>query len=160
MEPKGSLPHSQVTATCPYPEPDQSSPLFRIPFPENPSLLSSHLRLCLPSGLSPPGIPTKTLYAPLLSPIHATFPAHLILLDLITRTIFGEHYKSLSSSLCSYLHSTPLLPRPSSAHIYSSVPYSQTPSTGTLKFLLRNTLRIAVYVYRIGRLGTVRIKGA
>jgi len=26
MEPKGSLPHSQVPATCPCPEPDQSSP--------------------------------------------------------------------------------------------------------------------------------------
>jgi len=25
MEPEGSLPHSQVTATCPYPEPDQSN---------------------------------------------------------------------------------------------------------------------------------------
>jgi hypothetical protein len=26
MEPEGSLPHSQEPATCPYPEPDQSSP--------------------------------------------------------------------------------------------------------------------------------------
>ena len=26
MEPKGSLPHSLEQATCPYPEPDQSSP--------------------------------------------------------------------------------------------------------------------------------------
>jgi len=31
-------------------------------------------------------------------------PAHLILLDLITRTILGEEYRSLSSSLCSTLH--------------------------------------------------------
>ena len=46
--------------------------------------------------------PTKTLYAPL--PKLATCPAHLILLDLITRTIFGEQYRSLSSSLCSVLH--------------------------------------------------------
>ena len=29
-------------------------------------------------------------------------PSHL---DLITRTIFGEQYRSLSSSLCSFLHS-------------------------------------------------------
>jgi len=30
--------------------------------------------------------------------------AHLILLDLITRTILGEEYRSLSSSLCSAFH--------------------------------------------------------
>jgi len=50
------------------------------------------------------GIPTKTLYAPILPTISATSPAHLILLDLIPRTIFGE-YRSLSSSLCSFRHS-------------------------------------------------------
>jgi len=42
---------------------------------------------------------------PLLSLIRATCPAHLILLDFITRTILGEEYRSLSSTLCSYIHS-------------------------------------------------------
>ena len=37
MEPEGSLPHSQVPATCSYPEPAQSSPYPKIPLPENPS---------------------------------------------------------------------------------------------------------------------------
>jgi len=37
MEPEGSLPHSQVSATYPNPEPDQSSPCPHIPLPEDPS---------------------------------------------------------------------------------------------------------------------------
>ena len=41
---------------------------------------------------------------PLSSPIRATCPVHLILLNFITRTILGEEYKSFSSSLCNLLH--------------------------------------------------------
>ena len=41
---------------------------------------------------------------PLSQPIRATCPAHLILLDFITRTILGQGYKSFSSSLCNLLH--------------------------------------------------------
>jgi hypothetical protein len=46
------------------------------------------------------------------NPVYASYlpytcymPAHLILLDLITRPILGEQYRSLSLSLCSFLHS-------------------------------------------------------
>jgi len=42
---------------------------------------------------------------PLSSPVRATCPSHLILLDFITRTILGEEYKSVSSSLYNLLHS-------------------------------------------------------
>ena len=73
------------------------------------------LQLCLglPSGLIPSGFPTKTLSSPLLFPINATRPAHFILLDFITQIILSE-YRSLNSSLCSFLHyhvtSSPLGP--------------------------------------------------
>jgi hypothetical protein len=43
MEPEGSLLHSQVPATCPYPEPTPSSP-------HNPSnFLKIHINIILPS---------------------------------------------------------------------------------------------------------------
>jgi len=37
MEPEGSLPHSQVPTTCPYPEPAWSSPYPHVPLPKDPS---------------------------------------------------------------------------------------------------------------------------
>jgi len=39
MEPESSLPHSQVTANCAYPEPARSSPYPHILLPEDASYL-------------------------------------------------------------------------------------------------------------------------
>jgi len=63
------------------------------------------LRLGLLSRLFPSGFPTKTVHTTRLSPTRATCPAHLIHLEFITRKILGEECRSLSSSLCSFLHS-------------------------------------------------------
>jgi hypothetical protein len=89
MEPQGSLPHLQETVTCPYPEPDQSSPRPSSHF------LEIHLNISLqstpgsskwsPSLSFPYHNPVCT--SPLLSFIRATCPAHLILHDFIIRII-------------------------------------------------------------------------
>ena len=138
MEPEGSLLHySQVSATCPYPEPVWSSPS------PTPHCLKIHLNFILtskpPSGFYPSGFPTKILYTPHLSPTGATCSAHLILLDFITQIIFGEEYR-LSSSLSSFLHypvtSSFLGPNillnslfSNSLSLHSSFTYMSTPPT-------------------------------
>ena len=74
-------------------------------------LLKFHLNIILQST---PGSPKQSLFLKFphqnpvytsLFPIRSICPAHLILLDFITRTILGEGYRSLSSPLCSFLHS-------------------------------------------------------
>ena len=99
MEPEGSLPHSQVPATCPYPDPD--NPVHATPshFLKIYLKISSHLHQGLPSGFISSDFPTKT---PLLSPIRATYPAHLTLLDFITRTILGEKCRSSCNKYIPY----------------------------------------------------------
>ena len=106
MEPEGSLPRVQEPAICPYPEPDQSSPFPPFHLLKIRSLLSSHLRLGLPSDfaalISPPKPCTHLFCSPYT---HTTCSFHFILIDLITRIIFGKEYRSLRSSSCSVLHS-------------------------------------------------------
>jgi hypothetical protein len=94
-------------------------------------ILSFHLCLGLPSDLHPLGFPTKALYAPLLSPIRATCPAHLSLLHFITRMIFGESTEH--KALCYAVFSTPLLPHP-----------GMTVTTANYCDMVRNELRPAI----------------
>jgi hypothetical protein len=90
----------------------------------------SHLRLGLPRGLFPSGFHTKTVYVPRLHPLRATCPAQLILLDLITRIIFGQEYRSFSSSLCSFLH-YPVTSSLLGPNIFLSTPFSNTLSVSS-----------------------------
>ena len=68
-------------------------------------ILFSHLRLGLTSSPFRTCLLTKTLCAPHLSPISAKCTAFLIILDLTTRIIYDEEYRSESCSLCIFFHS-------------------------------------------------------
>ena len=99
MEAENSLPHLQEPTNCLYPESDKSSPcpipLLNIPFniiPSSPpwsSRQSPSLRF-----------PQQNRFCTSFFPIRATCLVHLILLDLITRIIFGEGYSLLGSLSC------------------------------------------------------------
>ena len=65
--------------------------------------ISSHLSLVSQVVSFPQVSPPKSCIR--LSHIRATSPAHLVLLDFITLKIFGFEYRSLRSSLCSFLNS-------------------------------------------------------
>lgn len=83
--------------------------------------------MCLPSGLEPRVLPTKTLYNLPSTAIYATFPSRLILLELspwcylVKNTIY-ETFPHNATSSC------PLLPRPS----YAEVPSLNSNSTERL----------------------------
>ena len=141
MEPEGSSPYSQVPNTCPYPEPDRSSPC-----PPHPTswrsilILSSHLYLRLPSGLFPSGFPTKTPYTPILSPKRATCPAHNIL-DLIALSLW---YSLMRETRWTKAPSFGIL---RSAEWYSSLPtfrYNLSVPYSMVKQTKRNTGNILV----------------
>ena len=83
-------------------------------------VLLSHLSLGVQIGLFLLGFLTKNLHAPLLSPLRAICPTHLILLYFTIRSCTNHealHYAVSSSTL---------LPRPSWSQIVFSILFSNT----------------------------------
>ena len=93
MEPGGSMPHSQgLQLSLSWAKSIQFLVLISISLRPI-QILSSKLRLSIPKGLFPVGLPVKILKALIPSTILSTWPAHLNFLDLISLTILGERYK-------------------------------------------------------------------
>ena len=77
-----------------------------IPFPEVPTKYYPPIYACVFRVVYFPNISPPKPRIHLTSPKRATCPAHLILLELITRITYREEYRPLSSSICGFLNSS------------------------------------------------------
>ena len=101
MEPEGSLPHSQMQATCPilsHIDPVRAHTSHFLKF----SQYTSHLCLDLLGCLFPSSFPTKTLQTPLLSP--PPIPPYVLYAPPITQNI-DWGVQSIKLLIMYFLHS-------------------------------------------------------
>jgi hypothetical protein len=123
---------------CPPPVPTLSQ--INQFHPSTSHILNIHLNIIFPSA---PGSSKWSgfLWFPYLNsvytsprPIHATYPAPLTLFDVIKQIKRGGQYRSLRSSLCSFLHS-PVTSSILGPNIHPITLFSNTLSTSNLVVL-------------------------
>jgi len=97
-----------------------------------------YIYLGLPRSLVHSGSPNKSLCTLLLSPIRATCPIHLLILDLITRSILGVGVQIITLLI---MHSFPIpvTSSPLGPNIVLSTRFSNTLS-------LRSSLLVSVWI--------------
>lgn len=81
MQPEGVLPCSQKIAIKPYSQPYESNLCPHVHFFNIHLNVILHLRLCLSNGLFPSGFLAENYFVFLISPLRATIPDHLIVLQ-------------------------------------------------------------------------------
>ena len=124
MEPEGSIPNSQVPTACLYPEPARSNP-----YPPS-HFLKIHLNIILPAtpgssgGLFPFRFPHQ-------NPVYTSPPyaLHAPPIEFFSILSPEQYWVITDHKAPNYVViSIPLLPCPFYAQIFSSTPYSHTPS--------------------------------
>ena len=98
-EPEGSLPHSQVPATCPYPEPARSGPYPHTLLTEDPSWYYRPIYAWVSKVGSFSQVSPPKPYIRLSSPSYALHAPPNSFFSIITPTVLGEQYRTFSSSL-------------------------------------------------------------
>ena len=135
------IPHISQNPTVHYRTHKRPPPISILGQPNPVHIPTSHLLEIRPNIIHPstPRSPqwSLSLQFPHQDPIHPlllthTCPAHIILLDFITRTILGEEYRSFSSSLCNLLL---LLLSPVTSSLLSPNILLNTIFSSTLSFL-------------------------
>ena len=152
MKPEGSLPHSQVSNTCPYPEPHQSSPCPPSHF------LFIHLNTILPSKPRSVkwSLPVRLSHENLLwtSPVfhtcHMPRPSHSAWLDPPNNICWRVKIMKLlvrqSSPLSYYL--VPVRPKYLPQHPIVEHPQTVPPSTWKISFTpTQNNTQNCISVY-------------
>jgi len=135
MEPKSSLLCLQERASGPYPKPDISSPAYF--FNINFSIILPYIPRCS-SHLFLAGFSTKIPFAFLFCPMHTTYPAHLLVLNLMTLIICGKELKkNMKFFIRQFSPASMLLPS-SQTQMSCSAHHSWTPSVYRLPLTCKN----------------------
>jgi hypothetical protein len=132
MESERSLPHSQQLSTCLYPELHQSNPHHPIS-PRSNLILSTHLRLGLPSGLFLSGFLASNLNAFLFS-THSCYMARPSRLPRLDRSNYTWRRVQITKLLVMQFSPFSRYSFPLRSKIFLSTLFSNTLSLCSTKF--------------------------
>ena len=127
MEPEGSSPHSQVPATCPYPEPARSSPYPYIPFPEDPAQYPSIYALVSQVVSFPQVSPPKPC-------IHLSSPPYVLhapSISFLRNIITLQNQRALQHTPCSVTN----VSNPPANTLHAVLPTSLTPQPRVAQYI-------------------------